>query len=415
MARLPFSENAKRVVLRFVKPWSLTLFFMVLSVFWFSIDETLMPEQKGLLGSRLLNILSGRELLYLIITSIVLYFSLKLNRRVLLKNREALKSSLEETVFSMIRMVESRDSYTAGHSERVARYSRAIGEKMGLPPEVLDRLWKTGLLHDIGKVETPDTILLKPDRLTNYERSIIEKHPLTGYNILSEISIYRDLAKIILHHHEWFNGKGYPYGLSGVEIPLESRILAVADTFDAMTTNRVYRTRLPVFRALELLHESAGTQFDPDICHTAISVFSRMEPEIDQRSTSVFLEAERMSYYFRDRETARYSQDFLHILANNTDSFVIEEAWILDSCGDGGENSVCETILQDLGNHPGVMVIQLDTGRICAIFPEIHPEFKNRLTNVKDFHKRAVIYDGSKFKREVLEQVVGKGQNSKER
>lgn len=149
----------------------------------------------------------------------------------------------QKTLFALVDMIEERDTYTGGHSQRVAKYSVMIAKEMGCAEKEREKLHQAGILHDIGKISTPDSVLLKPGKLNDIEYKLIQEHVKVGYGMLSKIPMYKELAEIIHHHHERYDGKGYPDGLRGDEIPLLSRIMIVADAFDAMTTNRIYKTR----------------------------------------------------------------------------------------------------------------------------------------------------------------------------
>ncbi len=159
-------------------------------------------------------------------------------------------------------LVEMRDPITAGHSVRVGNYSAIIARELGLIPDIQSALRLAGLVHDIGKIGVPKAYLQKPGKLTDTEMAEIRKHPGLSYEIVSEVPGLIHIAQIVLHHHERLDGHGYPGGLTGDEIPLGSRILCVADSFDAMVTDRVYRSPLPVSEAIAELERCAGTQFD---------------------------------------------------------------------------------------------------------------------------------------------------------
>ncbi|WP_409288205.1 HD-GYP domain-containing protein [Peribacillus sp. SCS-37] len=178
------------------------------------------------------------------------------------RNGELLESFY--TVFAAT--LDARDPYTAGHSERVAEYSVSIGKKAGLGHVELDLLRKSALLHDIGKIGISDAVLLKEGRLTAGEYEEIKKHPVIGANILEQINLPKDLRPLlpgVKYHHERYDGRGYPEGLTGENIPLFGRIMAVADAFDAMTSDRPYRRGMASGKALDILQEGRGTQWDP--------------------------------------------------------------------------------------------------------------------------------------------------------
>lgn len=155
------------------------------------------------------------------------------------------------------------DLYTYGHSERVCQYALALGREMDLAEDELDLLRRAALVHDLGKVEVPLEILKKPGKLTDEEYEIIKRHPGRAYDVLSRTSAYADVARVARHHHERHDGRGYPDGLAGEDIPLLSRILAVCDAYDAMASTRPYRRAMEVGEALDRIRAAAGEQLDP--------------------------------------------------------------------------------------------------------------------------------------------------------
>lgn len=176
-----------------------------------------------------------------------------------------LKNLYYETIKAFVQAIEAKDSYTRGHSENVAEYAIAIAAKMNLSNDQIELLQTAALLHDIGKIGIKEDVLNKPDRLTPEEYDHIKEHPIISSQIINHIPMLEEVGVIIRHHHERYDGNGYPDGLKGEAIPLGSRILAVADTFDAMTSNRTYRNATPVETAKGELLKNAGTQFDPQI------------------------------------------------------------------------------------------------------------------------------------------------------
>jgi putative nucleotidyltransferase with HDIG domain len=176
-----------------------------------------------------------------------------------------LKELLINTVSAISNALEAKDSYTYGHSHRVTFYSVEIGRILGLDEQSLSYIEFAGLLHDIGKIGVPELILNKPGRLTDEEYGIISKHPLRGGRILSRLKNIQEVISSVIHHHERFDGTGHPDGLKGDQIPLGARILAVADSYDAMTSDRPYRKGMTHQIAVDELNRCAGTQFDPDI------------------------------------------------------------------------------------------------------------------------------------------------------
>src|SRR5580698_6668026 len=172
----------------------------------------------------------------------------------------------ESVLFSLARSIESKDPYTHGHCERLADYSVRLGRQVGLPEDEITALQRAGVVHDIGKVSVPDAILLKPGRLTEDEWKVIRQHPVVGERICAPLKSFRPVLPIIRHHHEKFDGSGYPDGLAGEAIPITARILQVVDVFDALTTERPYKKALPVADALQVMREEvAKGWWDPHI------------------------------------------------------------------------------------------------------------------------------------------------------
>jgi len=172
------------------------------------------------------------------------------------------KEIIKETLNAIIKTLEAKDKYTHGHSHRVAQYALLIAKKLSLSEDQLIEIELAALLHDIGKISTPDKILNKPGKLTPEEFEIIKEHPMQSFEILSQVSHLNQIAKWVRAHQERIDGYGYPDGLRGEEIPLEARIITVADAFDAMTSDRPYRKALSIQYAYDELKRCAGTQFD---------------------------------------------------------------------------------------------------------------------------------------------------------
>ena len=173
-----------------------------------------------------------------------------------------LSEAYAETVRSLVTALEAKDPYTSGHSERVARYSRAIADALAMSATQVERIEIAALMHDIGKMGIGRGILAKPGKLTAEEVREIRGHPATGMTILSDLRVLSDLSRIVVAHHERWDGGGYPNGLSGEAIPFESRILAVADAYDAMTSDRPYRSALSRQEAVDEVRRGSGIQFD---------------------------------------------------------------------------------------------------------------------------------------------------------
>lgn len=185
---------------------------------------------------------------------------------------DKLESAYMESIQTLRYTVEAKDMYTRGHSDRVSEYSNLIGNRLGLNDSDIKLLQIGGLFHDIGKIGVPDSILLKEARLTDDEYSQIKNHPSIGAHILSNATIFTDIIPIVKHHHEKFDGTGYPGRLRGEDIPYLARIAAIADTFDAMTSIRPYRKALPIDIVKEEFKKYSGTQFDPDIAKAFLAV-----------------------------------------------------------------------------------------------------------------------------------------------
>ncbi len=168
--------------------------------------------------------------------------------------------------------MEVKDVYTQGHSVRVAQLSRACARELGLSGEALDQIYLAGLLHDIGKIGVPESILLKPGRLSAVEWEEVRGHPVVGARIVEPARFPAAVVAVVRHHHEDYGGGGYPDGLAGEEIPLLARIIRVADAYDAMTSTRPYRRGLTAEEAIEELRRGAGRQFDPRVVEAFLRI-----------------------------------------------------------------------------------------------------------------------------------------------
>ncbi|HEY0929411.1 MAG TPA: HD-GYP domain-containing protein [Gemmatimonas sp.] len=197
--------------------------------------------------------------------------ALILGLRLTYQSKHQLETTNKELLELFVHTVEFRDPYTSGHSQRVSRYSRIIAQVVGLTPKEIERISVAALLHDVGKIhEIFAPILMKPGRLTPEERAIMELHPIKSAELVAKISDLQDIVPAVRHHHENWDGTGYPDQLSGREIPLGSRIIMFADTIDAMTTDRPYRKALGETEVREELRKFRGIQFDPDICDALV-------------------------------------------------------------------------------------------------------------------------------------------------
>jgi HD-GYP domain-containing protein (c-di-GMP phosphodiesterase class II) len=192
-----------------------------------------------------------------------------------------LEESYFSTIQSMAAAIDANSTYSNGHSARVAGFAVKIGRAMGLCQDELDTLERAALLHDIGSIYIPDHVWRKEGPLTVEEQSLVRQHPVLGAEILDSVTSLKQESQAILHHHERYDGTGYPYGLKGLAIPLESRILAVADAFDAMTSERPYRSVLNMRDALEELYSNAGNQFDPRVVEGFLTVLDDITRETE--------------------------------------------------------------------------------------------------------------------------------------
>lgn len=186
---------------------------------------------------------------------------------------DKLQNLFVESITALANAIDARDPYTRGHSERVAAFSVLIAERLNFTTNEIWNLRNAALLHDIGKIRIRDNILNKPDKLSNEEYEEMQRHAVYGAGIMMPVKSFRPLIPYILHHHEWYNGAGYPDRKRGNEIPLCARIICVADSFDAMTSDRPYRKGMPIEKAIKIIRENRGSQFDPDIADVFIELY----------------------------------------------------------------------------------------------------------------------------------------------
>lgn len=252
-----------------------------------------------------------------ILLAVIIFFKYMLN----LKTKEILEKSqkfkeLEEQktkdykkiLYALISMIEQRDSYTAGHSKRVARYSELMARDMGYNNEDCALIHRAATLHDIGKIATPDAILLKPDKLSVLEYELIKEHVNVGVGMLKDIPMFENISQIIKYHHEKYNGSGYPDGIAKDEIPPLSRIMMVADAFDAMTTNRIYKHKKSVENALEEIKSLSEIHFHPEVVESALRVLLDIDTtqDFNQKPTTA-IEEQRFVYFYKDSVTDLYN------------------------------------------------------------------------------------------------------------
>jgi diguanylate cyclase (GGDEF)-like protein len=215
-----------------------------------------------------------------------------LQRRVLGLSEKAEKLFME-SIWGLVQALEAKDPYARTHSENVMVYSVGIARTMELGPRYVDLIHRAAMIHDIGKIGIPDVVLLKPDHLTPHERAIIEQHPVIAVRILEKMSFLENEIAIVRHHHERWNGQGYPDGLARMAIPLGARVLAVADTFDALTSNRAYHSSRSVAEALRILKDSAGYELDPTVVAATVAwiegIARQLGKDLDRLTTADLL------------------------------------------------------------------------------------------------------------------------------
>ncbi|MGM0608614.1 MAG: HD-GYP domain-containing protein [Candidatus Muiribacteriota bacterium] len=195
---------------------------------------------------------------------------------------DTMKDSYKSTIMALSNALDAKDSYTGGHSSAVTKYAIPIALEIGMDKEFIERLEYAGMLHDIGKIGIIENILNKKGRLTEEEFAIIKKHPVIGADILGSVSFLEDIVPIVRHHHERWDGKGYPDGLKGKEIPLGARIIGIADTFDAMTSDRPYRKGLPAEIARAEIERCSGSQFDPELGKVFLKLFDNKKIVVEK-------------------------------------------------------------------------------------------------------------------------------------
>lgn len=212
-----------------------------------------------------------------LIAMFVKQLALAVENREMVNNREKFYLELVQTLADIL---DSRDAAKQGQTQRARRFARGIAEEMDMPEQFIYYLEFAALMHDIGKITIDESLLQKPGKLTPEEFEIIKKHPETGYKILSPVTMLAPVAPMVLYHQEWFNGKGYPEGLSGEEIPLGARIVAVLDAWGAMTCARPWRPALTKDEAIKEIKKGASTQFDPKVVDAFLAVLEKAGPDV---------------------------------------------------------------------------------------------------------------------------------------
>ncbi len=242
-------------------------------------------------------------------------------KEMLQEQTQEMQENYEMTIYSMVELIEQRDTYTAGHSKRVAFYCEMIAKHMGFCDEDITLLHQAAILHDVGKIETPDAVLLNPSKLNDIEYKLIQEHVNVGYKLLDAIPMLKVLSPIIKQHHERYDGKGYPDGLKGDAINKFSQIMIVADAFDAMTTNRIYKGRKNISEALKELEDMSEKQFHPEVIKSALVTLKdvSLDANINQLPKTK-LEEERFAYFYKDFLTKTYNQNYLELVLLRHDS-----------------------------------------------------------------------------------------------
>ena len=226
-------------------------------------------------GQKLLEIYAGQAASS--INNAFLHSLVNIKNDELNRTYDQLRERYMDTIEALRMVVDAKDVYTRGHSDRVSYYAVKIGEMLGLSKEELEILRISGIFHDVGKISTANDILLKREALSAVEFEEIKKHPIKGAMILSAVSMFKEVVPVVKCHHERIDGTGYPEGLKGNEIPLLARIIAAADAFDAMMSDRTYRSKLNFSEAKSQLIQGAGTQFDAEIVNTFLKVLDNYD------------------------------------------------------------------------------------------------------------------------------------------
>lgn len=223
--------------------------------------------------------------------------------------------SKNEMLWMLIDAIDKRDPYTAGHTKRVAIYCELIAKGMDYSKEDIDLLIDAAHLHDIGKISTPDVILLKPTHFEADEYEIMKLHLQTGYELLMQTDDYKEIAEVMRYHHERCDGTGYPMGISGDAIPPLARIMMVADAFDAMTTNRIYKKSKSVSEALAEIKQCSGKQFHPEVAETAQRVLKDINiQQYHDQTPNTPIEEKRFAFFYHDRLTGSYNAEYLPVV-----------------------------------------------------------------------------------------------------
>jgi hypothetical protein len=271
--------------------------------------------------------------------------------------------------------LDFRDNETAGHSRRVSRFCSEIAKAMGCPGDELVKINRGAYLHDLGKIAIPDAILFKKGKLTPQEWEVMKTHAWIGYNLVSRISLLAPVAEVLLTHHERYDGTGYPRGLHGNEIPLGARIFAVADTLDAMTSDRPYRKALPFAVAREEIARESGGQFDPKVVNAFLAIPEEMLRGVvlqEKRRTVRLALTQEVVCRVGDREHRLISRDICEggMLLENANGLKVGEELELSFTLDGFEHPLqltAKAVRRDLPD------------RIAVAFQSVSPEYREAI------------------------------------
>ena len=268
--------------------------------------------------------------------------------RVIRAQEEETEKLLMETVEALTNTIDAKDTYTSGHSRRVAKYSRLLAEKLGLSKEDCDLIYRAGLLHDVGKIRVPEEVINKPGRLTDEEFELMKIHPVAGFRIISGISWDKRICYGARFHHERYDGKGYPDKRAGEDIPRIARIIGVADAYDAMSSNRSYRAHMSQEAVREQIVKGRGTQFDPEVADAMLSLIDEdpdyrlCQADMGQRTVLIcdddkisFVMAQKILSVVGDVEIsyAKNREEEMELLSGKTYDLILQDIWLPDGYG----------------------------------------------------------------------------------
>lgn len=285
------------------------------------------------------------------------------------------KKNIEEMSLQLMQMlsttIEAKDEYTKGHSHRVAEYSVLIARELGWNEKELSNLKNAAHLHDIGKIAIPDTILNKPSKLSEEKFSIIKEHTIIGANILKNISLIDHVQEIVRNHHERYDGNGYPDGLKGKEIPLHARIVTVADSYDAMSSQRIYRNQLPPEKIIQELENNKGTQFDPEITDIFLKLLREDRIHVKEDHLSI---TENTQIPEAEIEMSQFISDIMSTIRTQKAKENLDFLTGLPSRNKGEQ-----AIAQLMKHHSGCLVCRLGGDEFLLFMPDAD---QNSITDV---------------------------------